>query len=99
MNNSVASFEQHLQRELARVIVGAEDVVRALCIALIARGLDGLVLLSLANHANKETAVAFPSQRLISQEAGVALGTVSDCIQRLIGLGEVALESPGGPRR
>src|SRR5688572_27906374 len=38
MNNSVASFEQHLQRELARVIVGAEDVVRALCIALIARG-------------------------------------------------------------
>ena len=38
MNNSVASFEQHLQRELARVIVGAEVVVRALCIALIARG-------------------------------------------------------------
>ncbi len=38
MNNSVASFEQSLQRELARVIVGAEDVVRALCIALIARG-------------------------------------------------------------
>ena len=38
MNNSVASFEQSLQRELARVIVGAEDVVRALCIALVARG-------------------------------------------------------------
>src|SRR5262245_17764334 len=38
MNNPVASFEQSLQRELARVIVGAEDVVRALCIALIARG-------------------------------------------------------------
>ena len=27
-----------MQRELARVIVGAEDVIRALCIALIARG-------------------------------------------------------------
>ena len=38
MNNPVASFEQSLQRELARVIVGAEDVVRALCIALLARG-------------------------------------------------------------
>lgn len=38
MNNPVADFEQSLQRELARVIVGAEDVVRALCIALIARG-------------------------------------------------------------
>ena len=38
MNNQVASFEQSVQRELARVIVGAEDVIRALCIALIARG-------------------------------------------------------------
>src|SRR5262245_60664011 len=38
MNTSVADFEQSVQRELARVIVGAEDVVRALCIALIARG-------------------------------------------------------------
>jgi MoxR-like ATPase len=34
----VATFEQSIQRELARVIVGAEDVIRALCIALIARG-------------------------------------------------------------
>ncbi len=38
MNTVVAQFEQSVQRELARVIVGAEDVVRALCIALIARG-------------------------------------------------------------
>jgi MoxR-like ATPase len=38
MNNQVASFEQSVQRELARVIVGAEEVIRALCIALIARG-------------------------------------------------------------
>jgi MoxR-like ATPase len=38
MNNPVASFEQSIQRELARVIVGAEDLIRALCIALIARG-------------------------------------------------------------
>jgi MoxR-like ATPase len=38
MTNVVADFEQSVQRELARVIVGAEDVVRALCIALIARG-------------------------------------------------------------
>jgi MoxR-like ATPase len=34
----VATFEQSIQRELARVIVGAEDVIRALCIALVARG-------------------------------------------------------------
>ena len=38
MNNIVANFEHSLQRELARVIVGAEDVIRGLCIALIARG-------------------------------------------------------------
>ncbi len=38
MNTTVASFEQSLQRELARVVIGAEDVVRALAIALIARG-------------------------------------------------------------
>jgi MoxR-like ATPase len=36
--NTVASFEKMVQRELARVMVGAEDVVRALCIALVARG-------------------------------------------------------------
>jgi len=38
MNTPVANFEQSIQRELARVIVGAEDVIRALCVALIARG-------------------------------------------------------------
>jgi MoxR-like ATPase len=38
MNTAVSAFEQSVQRELARVIVGAEDVIRALCIALIARG-------------------------------------------------------------
>jgi MoxR-like ATPase len=38
MNNIVANFEHSLQRELARVVVGAEDVIRGLCIALIARG-------------------------------------------------------------
>jgi MoxR-like ATPase len=38
MNTAVATFEQSVQRELARVVVGAEDVIRALCIALIARG-------------------------------------------------------------
>jgi MoxR-like ATPase len=36
--NTVANFEQSVQRELSRVIVGAEDVIRALCIALVARG-------------------------------------------------------------
>jgi MoxR-like ATPase len=38
MTNVVSEFEQSIQRELARVIVGAEDVIRALCIALVARG-------------------------------------------------------------
>ena len=38
MNTPVAYFEQSIQREIARVIVGAEDVIRALCVALIARG-------------------------------------------------------------
>jgi MoxR-like ATPase len=38
MTTTIAEFEQSVQRELARVVVGAESVVRALCIALIARG-------------------------------------------------------------
>src|SRR3982751_2837611 len=38
MNTAVSNFEQSVQRELARVIVGAEEIIRALCIALIARG-------------------------------------------------------------
>jgi MoxR-like ATPase len=38
MNTTVATFEHSVQSALARTIVGAEDVVRALCIALIARG-------------------------------------------------------------
>jgi MoxR-like ATPase len=38
MNTQVATFEQTVQRELARVMVGAEEVIRALCIALVARG-------------------------------------------------------------
>jgi MoxR-like ATPase len=38
MNTAVATFEQSVQRELARVVVGAEEVIRALSIALIARG-------------------------------------------------------------
>jgi MoxR-like ATPase len=38
MSTAVATFEHSVQRELARVIIGAEDVVRALSLALIARG-------------------------------------------------------------
>jgi len=38
MNTTVATFEHSVQSALARTIVGAEDVIRALCIALIARG-------------------------------------------------------------
>jgi MoxR-like ATPase len=38
MNTVVATFEQSVQQALARVIVGTEDVIRALCIALLARG-------------------------------------------------------------
>ena len=38
MANDIADFEQALQRELARVMVGSEAAVRALAVALIARG-------------------------------------------------------------
>ena len=38
MNTTVATFEHSIQSALARVVVGAEDVIRALCIALVARG-------------------------------------------------------------
>jgi MoxR-like ATPase len=38
MNTTVATFEHSIQSALARVVIGAEDVIRALCIALVARG-------------------------------------------------------------
>lgn len=38
MTNALQTFEQHLQQELGRVVVGMEPVVRALSIAIIARG-------------------------------------------------------------
>ncbi|HPF26659.1 MAG TPA: MoxR family ATPase [Steroidobacteraceae bacterium] len=38
MNDDIVKFEQAIQRELARVMVGSETAVRALVVALIARG-------------------------------------------------------------
>ena len=38
MNNAVQTLEQHLQTQLGTVVVGMQDVIRALTIALIGRG-------------------------------------------------------------
>jgi len=38
MSNALQSFERHLQEELGKVVVGLDPVIRALAIAIIARG-------------------------------------------------------------
>src|SRR5512138_911429 len=38
MTNPLQSFERHLQQELGRAVIGLEPVIRALAIAIIARG-------------------------------------------------------------
>lgn len=62
------------------------------------RGLARLVLISLANHAHKDTAECYPAQRTIAAEAGISLGAVSVQIQTLIELGELSVIEAGGPR-
>lgn len=76
------------------------------------RGIDRLVMISLANHAStprKEDnrtgddedggAECFPSMRTIASEAGVSLGAVSKSIGSVVKLGEVEVRAAGGPRR
>ena len=63
------------------------------------RGVDRLVLIALANHANGETGQCWPSQRTIAREAGVATGTVSEALKRLTEIGEVEIVAPGDQRR
>lgn len=61
------------------------------------RGVDRLVLISLANHANASD-LCWPAQRTIAREAGIALGTVSNAVARLVTLGELAVVEPGTTR-
>lgn len=63
------------------------------------RGFTRLVMISLANHANKETGECWHSVRTIAAEAGVSKSTVADHVRRLVELGEVELLDEGGPRR
>lgn len=62
------------------------------------RGTDRLVLISYANHANKETGLAYPGQRQVAREAGLGVGTIAESLRRLCGLGELECVEPGGPR-
>jgi DNA-binding transcriptional MocR family regulator len=61
-------------------------------------GLDRLVLLVVANHANDEWR-AWPSVRTIAREARVSTNTVGKAIRRLVALGELELERQGDRRR
>jgi hypothetical protein len=63
-----------------------------------AQGIDRLVLIALANHANAETGRCDPGQRRIAQEANCSPGMVTVSIRRLAELGEVAIEAPGQGR-
>jgi hypothetical protein len=62
------------------------------------RGIDRLVLISIANHADAEL-VAWPSMRTIADEAGVAAGTVSHATRRLVEIGELEIIDRGDSRR
>lgn len=64
-----------------------------------AKGLDRLVLISLAFHANHKTGACFPSMRTIAREAGVSIGKVAKSIAHLVSLGELAIEKSGDHRR
>jgi hypothetical protein len=56
------------------------------------------VLISLANHHNSGTGQCNPGQRLIAKEAGIAVGTVTAAVDRLVKLCELIVTDPGGPR-
>ncbi len=58
-----------------------------------------LVMISLANHANKD-GECWPAQRTIKTEAGLkSAGTIPPAIKRLEKLGEVEVVERGGPRK
>lgn len=59
------------------------------------RGIARLVLISLANHHNGGTGQCNPGYRRIAREAGIARGTISNAIARLVELGEIEVEEPG----
>lgn len=56
------------------------------------RGLARLVLISLANHADKFGREAFPATKTIAGEAGISEREVRYCIAELTQLGEVQVE-------
>lgn len=63
-----------------------------------ANGIDRLVLIALANHANSETGECHPGVRRIAQEAHCAPETVTISIRRLVKLGEVVVTERGQGR-
>jgi len=64
-----------------------------------ARGFARLVLISLANHANRETGECWPSMRTIAREAGIGHSSVTAAVRVLVALGELEIVSEGGPRQ
>ncbi len=62
------------------------------------RGVDRLVLISLANHCD-ERLTAWPSVRTIAREAGVATNTVMAAVRRLVELGELEVVEAGDARK
>lgn len=64
-----------------------------------ARGFARLVLISLANHADKTDGECYPAQRTIAAEAGISRAAVPAQIAKLTELGELEVIDPGTPRR
>lgn len=62
------------------------------------RGVDRLVLISLANHANQD-GMCWPAQRTVAKEAGIGNGTVANAVSRLVELGEIEVVENGTARR
>jgi Helix-turn-helix domain len=56
------------------------------------KGLDKLVLLSLANRHNLERRACWPSRSTIATDCGVHDATVKRCLDNLVNLGEVSIE-------
>lgn len=60
------------------------------------RGLCRLVLISIANHANRHGASCHPSIELIADEAGVGRATAWRCIEKLEADGEIIVQRARG---
>ena len=63
------------------------------------RGAARLALIAIANHADRKTGEAYPSQRTIAAEGRLSPGSIPAAVREAVRLGELEVLTEGGPRR